>query len=300
VPDAEVPPTSYYEAGGAIPPAIQRTPVGEGAAHRVVRILIPPRLIDHLGDIARATDDIEIILYAPSGAPDTPRPLVLMSPILGNSNLLVDGFARNFATRGWMAAIVQRKELAFHPEASLREAEDEVRLVVMRSRQALDWLLANEPVDPQRIGTFGISAGSIVSSMLAGADTRLRCHLWMMAGGPLTDVMLDTVEDRFRNYARKVRAQSRQSKAELRRRLRRTIRTDPLRLAARVDRTSVLLILARFDRSVPYRHGLALWRALGRPERLVCPFGHYTSFLLLPWLRARASAFFQQHFEVDA
>jgi len=138
-----------------------------------------------------------------------------------------------------------------------------------------------------------------VSSMLAGADARLRCHLWMMAGGPLTDVMLDTVEPRFRDYERRVRARTRQSKVELRHLLRQTIRTDPLRLAPRVERSTVLLILARFDRSVPYRYGLALWRALGRPERLVCPFGHYTSILLLPWLRSRAFRFFRGHFEAD-
>ncbi len=294
-----LPPESYYEAGGVVPPALARDAVDTTASHRLERILIPPRLTDQLASVPRSMDPIEVFLYTPRDAADGPRPLIVMSPILGNSNLLVDGFARAFATHGWVTAIVQRKELAFHPEISLRRAEDEVRLVVMRSRQALDWLLEEESVDPARIGTFGFSAGSIVSSMLAGADARLRCHLWMMAGGPLTDVMLDTVEPRFRDYERRVRARTRQSKVELRHLLRQTIRTDPLRLAPRVERSTVLLILARFDRSVPYRYGLALWRALGRPERLVCPFGHYTSILLLPWLRSRAFRFFRGHFEAD-
>ena len=56
------------------------------------------------------------------------------------------------------------------------------------------------------------------------------------------------------------------------------------------------MVLARFDRSVPYRHGLSLWKALGRPERIVCPGGHYTAFLWLPWLRERAFAHFEKRF----
>ena len=52
----------------------------------------------------------------------------------------------------------------------------------------------------------------------------------------------------------------------------------------------------RFDRSVPYRYGLALWRALGRPERVLVPLGHYTTFLLLPWLERRAMDHFRGRF----
>ncbi len=294
---SHAPPPAYYEAGGPLPAPISIAGVEARADVVVERILLPPRLMAGLEAIPRATDPIEIVFFRPSSPVRTPRPLVLMSPILGNTNLLVDTFARGFARRGWTGAIVQRKELAFHPEASMEQAEDEVRLVVMRSRQALDWLIARDDIDPARVGTFGISAGSIVSSMLAGADDRLACHLWMLAGGPLSDVMVDTVEERFRGYARAVIARSRKSRDELRMILRDTILTDPIRLATHVDRDKVMLVLARFDRSVPYRYGLALWRALGKPERVVCPFGHYTTFLLLPWLRTRAFQFFARHFD---
>lgn len=294
--DPRTPAPDYYHVPGDVPRALSRTFTRRGTGYRVERVLLPPRLLENQDAVPLAVDPIELLHYHPHPAPFAPRPLVLMSPILGNTVLLVDSFARGLARRGYHAAIVQRKELAFDPEASLHQAEEEVRLVVMRSRQALDFLVRREDVDAKRLGTFGVSAGAIVSSMVAGADPRLSAHVWMLAGGPLTDVMIDTVEDRFRGYVREVLHTSPRSRDQLRREVRAKIRTDPLLLAPHVDRERVMLVLARFDRSVPYRYGLALWKALGRPERIVCPFGHYSSLLLLPWLRRKAFEYFDRHF----
>jgi len=297
VPDARPPTHGYYDAPGEVPQPLSRAIIHRGSGYRVERVLLPARLSGTLDAIPLAEDPIELLHYHPEPSSETPRPLLLMSPILGNSVLLVGSFARGFAQRGYHAVIVQRKELAFDPRASLRQAEDEVRLVVMRSRQALDFLVRRQDVDATRLGTFGVSAGGIVSSMVAGADPRLKAHVWMLAGGPLTDVMVDTVEDRFRGYVREALHTSPRSRDQLRREVRARIRTDPLLLAPHVDRERVMLVLARFDRSVPYRYGLALWRALGRPERIVCPFGHYSSLVLLPWLRRKTFEYFERHFE---
>ncbi len=287
-------PTAYYEAGGAVPEAmsVEQLPDVAGVSRR--RVLLPPRTPPGLTSIPLANDPIEILHVAPQHA--EPRPLLMMSPILGNTTILVDRFATFLAQRGIHTALVQRKELAFHPEASVAQAEEEVRLVVMRSRQALDWLLTDERIDPHRLGTFGISAGAIVGSMLAGADPRLRAHLWMLAGGPLSDVMAHTVEAEYRDYRTEAMRVSGRRIADIRDTLRAELRTDPIRLAPHVDPDAVLMVLARFDRSVPYRYGLALWRALGRPERVLVPFGHYTTFLLLPWLERLAANHFSEAF----
>lgn len=260
------------------------------------RILLPPRVPTELRTVALSEAPIEILHYRPPATFDGPRPLVLISPILGNRTLLVGPFAQAFSRAGLHAAIVQRKDLAFDPEISVARAEDEVRLLVMRSRQALDWLLTQDAVDASRVGTFGISAGAVVSSMVAGADPRTSAHVWLLGGGPLSDVMVHTAEAEYRNYTSAALRASGLRLSQIRDDLRASIRTDPLRLASRVAREDVLLVLARFDRSVPYRYGLALWRALGKPERIICPFGHYTSLVLLPWLREQAFRFFQQRF----
>jgi hypothetical protein len=291
---AILPPDDYYEAGGSVPEPLSRS-VREGTRSIREHVFLPPRVPEALANTPLASNPIEILHFRPRGEAG-PRPLILLSPILGNTTFVVERVARRFARAGLHAAVVQRKDLAFDPRLSVELAEDEVRLVVMRSRQALDWLLCRPDVDPARLGTFGASAGAIVSSMLAGADARLRAHVWLMAGGPLPDVMAHTVEGEYRRYRGAAMRATGLRLTQLRERLRSTLRTDPMHLASRVSRERVLMVLARFDRSVPYRYGLALWRALGRPERLLLPLGHYTTFLLLPWLEQVALDYYERTF----
>lgn len=285
----------YYDAGGEVPePLLKETSSDRGC--RRDRILLPARLPDALADVPRAEDPIEILHYRPLEDGPTARPLVLLSPILGNTWLVASHVARTFARQGLHAAIVHRKQLVFDPQQSVRRAEDEVRLVVMRSRQAVDWLARDPHVDPQRLGTFGASAGAIVSSMLAGADPRLCAHVWWLAGGPLAHVMAHTVEREYRDYRRAALRASGRRLGTLRDDLGGMLRTCPLGLARHVEPRQVLLVLARFDRSVPYRFGLRLWQELGRPERILVPLGHYGTFLLLPWLAQVSLEHFRRQF----
>lgn len=290
-------PHGAYESPGVVPAPLQmrldrRTPRLE-----VHTVTLPMRLPGDLAHVARATDPIEIRLFVPMPLEAGPRPLVLMSPILGNKDLLMGDFADAFARRGWITAVVQRKELAFDPDVALEQAEDEVRLLVLRSRQALDWLLTRPEVDPTRLATAGVSAGGIVSAMVAGADPRFVGHVWILAGGPLADVMCDTSEGRFKRYGIALRERHGWTLEQIRTRLREVLRTDPVRLAQHVPTESVLLMLARSDRSVPTRHGWTLYEALGRPAVRTLPFGHYLSFAFLPYILGETTGFLAQRFE---
>ena len=75
--------------------------------------------------------------------------------------------------------------------------------------------------------------------------------------------------------------------------MRASIRSDPLRLAPYIDRGRVLMVIARFDRSVGTRNSVRLWNALGRPAVINLPLGHYSSILALPYLHGRALLFFR-------
>ena len=81
---------------------------------------------------------------------------------------------------------------------------------------------------------------------------------------------------------------------ELERRLREAIRTDPLRLAPHVDARRLLLFVALADRTIGTANGLRLRRALGYPRTVFLPLGHYTSYLMLPYIKRRSLAFFRQ------
>jgi hypothetical protein len=100
----------------------------------------------------------------------------------------------------------------------------------------------------------------------------------IVAGGPMADVMVDTVEGKFAKRIPQVMEARGWSREDVRRRLREVIRTDPVVLAPRIPREQVLMVLALDDDSVPTRNQLALWEALGRPEAWALPTGHYTTF----------------------
>lgn len=288
---ADVPSPAYYEVPGPLPSPRSEEVTFRGAEHEIRRILLPPRVPADLEHLSHIHDDIEILLYVPRDLGTEARPLVVMSPILANRLILMNEFATGFTRQGMLAAIVMRKEFDFDPETALAHAEGEFRSYVMQSRQAVDYLVTRPQIDGERLGTFGVSAGATISACLAGADPRFSAHVLVLAGGPLADVLADTDEDRFLEYRDALRASSGISDLALREQLRASLRTDPVNLAARVDPNDVLLFLAKRDTSVPTRHGYTLWRALGRPRLVLLPFGHYTSFLLLPWISDRVNRF---------
>ena len=269
--------------------------LSEEVVHRdrhidIRRYKIPARVPEALRDHSHATDDIEIVLFRPRPLGGTPRPCVLVSPVLANSMLLVGDFSRGFARAGYHAAVVVRKEFEVADDMVIEDVETEFRLLVMRSKQAIDWLETRDDVDATRFATFGISAGSVIWACVAGADDRPKAHVLYLAGGPLADVLVDTTEERFQKYAEELPGPER-SKEEIRSELRRVLRTDPINLAANVKTEDVFMLLAKYDTAVPTRNGLMLWNALGRPRMKMVPLGHYTAFLLLVWMQSQANAF---------
>ena len=241
---------------------------------------------------------IEIAWYAPRAT--GPRPLILISPIRGSDTLIVDDCARMFAARGYHAAIVKRLRSGFDPWGPLSQVEDSLRTAVIRHRQALDWLLMQPGVDADRIGTFGISYGGIINAVLAAVEPRAKACVIDLAGGPLAGVMKSSDEHSVRRDWRRSRRSHDLSNRELYDALQDVVRTDPVKLAPYVARDRVLMLIARFDHSVPTHYQLKLWRALGEPRADFVPLGHYTSILALPAHRSSILKFFEEHFEQPA
>ena len=292
LPGPTTPTPAYYDAGGTVPRALSDTLVRTGPQATYRRIELPPRVPATLAATPRSGDPIELLWIEPRPSSSVPRPLILISPILSNKLTLMNEFATGFVRQGYSAAILPRKELAFDPQRSLVEAEAESRLVIMRARQALDWLLQQPQVDPQRIGFFGVSAGGIVGASLLGADPRIRAGVLVFAGAPMADVFVGTSEDRIRSSIERTERERGWSKAQIRQMLLQNLRTDPIVLAPRVRRESVLLFLATKDDSVPSATQVRLWNALGRPEAHHLSVGHYTGVgLFLPFIAHESQRF---------
>ena len=227
------------------------------------------------------------------------RPAILFNPILGGDYPLERGICRFFASHGFHVALVHRKTLKIAPEHDVGHLELLLRQGVLRIRQVVDWMAAEERVDPTRMGSFGISMGGIAGTMAAAIEPRLRAHVIALAGGSIADIVR-TSRDRLLTKPRQRYLESHhmdlQTMSQL---MQEHITTDPIRLAPYVYRQRVFMVIALADRTIGRANALRLWRALGRPRTVFIPLGHYTTYLTLPYLKYASLRFFRERLVPD-
>ena len=226
--------------------------------------------------------------------PGEKRPVILISPILGG-NMVVDHFAKYYAGRGYLAALVHRKRTFWEQEDGIRQIEAYLRTSVIRLREAVDWLELQPEVDADRIGAFGISYGAILHSVLAAVEPRIKYHVLAMPAAPVADVIVHCPDKAITKLMREVHEKYGWPPEEVRSKLKEELRTDPLYVAPYVDREKIQVYAALFDRVVGAGRSFQLWKALGRPELRILPFGHYGGILLLPYLEAASYSSFKKH-----
>lgn len=296
---------SYDVAGTAravlpLPPDIQRyyqCSLGEVSATTRTTEEHPEYSVKEVTlSISGSKEPIQVVWFAPN-APGR-SPLILCSPIRGSDTIVVDGCARVFASCGYHAAIVKRARFNFKPAGPLSQVEDSLREAVIRHREALDWLLKQPGVDGNRVAAFGVSYGAIITSVMAAVDPRVKVCVLDLAGGPLAGVLRTSVEHGLRRNWSQSRQCHSLTDEQLYEAMGNVIRTDPVKLAPYLPRDHVLMLIARFDSSVPTRYQVRLWRALGKPRADFVPLGHYTSILLLPAHRVSVMHFFEENLEL--
>lgn len=107
-------------------------------------------------------------------------------------------------------------------------------------------------LDTNRIALFGISMGGIRGVLLTAVDSRIKAATIGLAAGDLPYVLTHSKD---RGTIRRREAFMRQhnlTPAEMESELRQAITCDPKTFAAHIDPRKVLLVLARFDRVVPF------------------------------------------------
>jgi len=207
----------------------------------------------------------------------------------------VDHFARYYAGRGYIAALVHRKRLFWDEDKDISQGEDYLRTSIIRLRQVVDWLVLQPEVDTDRIGAFGISYGAVLHSMLATVEPRIQYHILAMPGGPVADIIMYCPDKAITKMVRKVHEQHGWSDDIIYEKLQKTIVTDPILLAPYVPRERVQVYIALFDRVVGAKRSWHLWEAMGKPELRLLPFGHYGGVLILPFLQQASFISFKRH-----
>lgn len=227
--------------------------------------------------------------------PGQKRPVILISPILGG-NMVVDRFAKYYAGRGYLAAIVYRKKPFWDDEDKRRDQlERYMRFSVIRLRQVVDWLEIQPEVDPQKIGAFGVSYGAILHSVLAAVEPRIKYHVLAMPAGDLPEVIMNCPDKGVSKLVKHVHEKYGWSHEEIRADLEATVKTEPLDLAPYVPREKVQIYIALFDRVVGAGRSWQLWRAMRKPSLKLMPFGHYGGVSIFPYLQTQSYQAFKRH-----
>ena len=222
------------------------------------------------------------------------RPAILFNAILGGDYPLERGVCRYLASRGFHVALIHRKTLKISPEHDVSHLEVLLRQGILRIRQTVDWMASQERVDPERLGSFGISMGGIASVMAAAVEPRLRAHVVALAGGSIPDILISSHDRLLTKPRARYLARNHMDLETMDRLMRQHVRTDPIPLAPYVDNGHLLMFIALADRTIGRANALRLWHALGKPRAVFLPTGHYTALLSLPYLKYAGWRFFHE------
>ena len=229
--------------------------------------------------------------YEPSG--DSPSPVVLLLPILNGQKHLMRPFATKFVKNGYAAVIVdtvQRRTLL----DDLSDPEPAIRLTIQRHRRVIDWVETRPDLDASRIAVFGASLGGFNALYLAAIDPRVRAVSPALVGGSLPYVLVTSDERRIVEATDAAKSRLSMDDDQLMEYLSEKIETDVLTVAPHVNAERVLMVMTKYDTTVPYDSQLRLRDAMGNPEAITLPATHNTAAAYLFYLRSKVLKFFDR------
>ncbi len=228
---------------------------------------------------------------------DQPVPVIMVLPILGGGNGISSAFARFFARNGYAVLLVHRQK-KYKELEHLDYLNEILQQIVFDHMQAIDWLETQPDVDVTRIGVFGISMGGIKSALVSALESRVRAGVVALAAGNIPHVLSYSEDRGVRKKRDKLLAKQNVTADQLYQRLAAQINCDPLNYAPYMDARNILMILARFDRSVTYWQGRELKERMGNPETIYLLSGHYSSLLYWFYIQKEALMFFNRKLDV--
>ena len=240
-----------------------------------------------------ADDDSRMTFEFYEPADDSPSPVVLLMPILNGQKHLMRPFATKFARNGYAAVIidtVQRRTLL----DDLGDPEPAIRLTIQRHRRVIDWVETRPDLDASRIAVFGASLGGFNALYLAAMDPRVRAVSPALVGGSLPYVLVTSDERRIVEATEAVKARLSMDDEQLMDYLTVKIETDTLAVAPHVNADRVLMVLTKYDTTVPYESQLRLRNAMGKPEAITLPTSHNMAAAYLFYLRSKILKFFDR------
>ncbi|MCP4116356.1 MAG: alpha/beta hydrolase [Desulfobacteraceae bacterium] len=221
------------------------------------------------------------------------HPVIMVLPILGGNNAIAKIFAAYFADNGYASVIVHRQK-EYKKIKQLHRVDRTLRQIVLDHRQVLDWIETRKELDTERTGVFGVSMGGIKAALVSALDKRIRASVLALAGGDLPHILTYSTERGVEKRRLKYMAANKLTLDQFYQQLATTIACDPMAYASHINAARSMMILALFDRAVPFEKGRELKERIGDPETIYLVSGHYSAILYLYYVRRAALDFFRR------
>jgi dienelactone hydrolase len=227
-----------------------------------------------------------------------PHATVVVFPILEGTHVISELLAKALVNQGLAVARLERRSLDLDEAQGPEVLSERFGSAVRDARRLIDFLETRPEVDPARIGAAGISLGGMLACLLDSVDPRVRGSFFLLSGGGLPEIVLDSEEKPVRRFRDRMfeRLGSEDRDAFLEWLRPYAAPVEPLRYAQTIDPRSVYLASGRFDRVIRPDRTEALWEALGRPEWTRLPVGHYQGLPFLFWTISRGVDHLEQVF----
>lgn len=232
-------------------------------------------------------------VWQPEG--DGPFPAILLLPGIWGDRI-ISGFAQELVAKGFVCLQFSSQRYLTGLRSAAARLDTLAALIqqqVVEAAQLVDWLSRQPSVDPKRIGLLGISLGAIVGTLLTEANQEITAAAYLLGGGNLPEIMISPqgyVKGRIRD---RIMLENGWNAEEFKRQAVSALKpVDPLTYAGRLDAARILMVNGRFDKVIPYPNAKELWEALGQPDWIVLPAGHYTASFFDRYIRYRVA----QHF----
>ncbi|MCJ7515749.1 MAG: alpha/beta hydrolase family protein [Dehalococcoidia bacterium] len=184
------------------------------------------------------------------------------------------------------------------------------RASVIEVRQIVDWAGSRPELDKERIAVLGISLGGFVSEIAMGVDKRIKAGVFMIAGGNSEIITWKTKNDAIvkghgctEAQCHEIRSRYPQYLAEVTEKgvdnvvpLNHCYLTDALTFAPCLRRRPVLMLNARWDKTVPTEATLSFWEACNKPDIKWLPGTHVGFWLWYPVIAREITRFLSSTF----
>jgi fermentation-respiration switch protein FrsA (DUF1100 family) len=179
------------------------------------------------------------------------------------------------------------------------------RASVIEVRQIVDWAGSRPELDKERIAVLGISLGGFVSEIAMGVDKRIKAGVFIIAGGNSEIITWKTKNDAIPKghgcteaQCHEIRRSYPQYFAEVTEKgidnvvpLNHCYLTDALTFAPSLRGRPVLMLNAKWDKTVPVEATLDFWKACHEPAIKWLPGTHVGFWLWYPAIAREITSF---------